>query len=306
MHNWSLEKTRNLVRSLAGIAEYLKTHPDYRDEDDYGRPTREAMLADYLYSALDKATALLASEAEVDWQATDRDLIMTRGEAGCRRVLARYGLNDPWEHHSHTSLIQAPEPLVGSLDELHANWRFDTFDVNHPLHDVVAWQGLAFDAHAQRASLQHALEQAQQFAAQPQGWLLLSGPHSVGKSHLAGAIIQAVIDRGVFPRYLSAPSYAHRYLAADDPLWDTDQALLTHADLVVVDNLHIGYKLAWSAQLETFLRGRHRHQRPTVLVSTRSREDLPLWMVDVVTEVALVPADHDIFSRGTGFNDESR
>jgi hypothetical protein len=36
--DWFLNKTQELIRALAGIAEYHNTLPDYRKEDDHGQP----------------------------------------------------------------------------------------------------------------------------------------------------------------------------------------------------------------------------------------------------------------------------
>ena len=47
-----------------------------------------------------------------------------------------------------------------------------------------------------RATLTNAKQIAENFAANPQGWLILTGPWGCGKTHLAVAIAQENIKRG--------------------------------------------------------------------------------------------------------------
>ena len=54
--DWFLTRTRELIRALAGIAEYCNTIPTYHPEDEHGQPTREAILLDYLDTSVSQAT----------------------------------------------------------------------------------------------------------------------------------------------------------------------------------------------------------------------------------------------------------
>src|SRR5215213_4296949 len=81
---------------------------------------------------------------------------------------------------------------------------------------------------------------------------------------------------GLVPLYLSALTIAYRYRSPNDPEWMADQPRLEAADLLVLDDLFLDERMVWNRYIEQLLRSRHRHARPTILVSTRPREHLPL------------------------------
>ncbi len=64
---------------------------------------------------------------------------------------------------------------------------FDTFKV----------QGRSGLGDQQARSLQFAFQQAQQYARTLSGWLFMMGAYGTGKTHLAAAIANSVMDMGV-------------------------------------------------------------------------------------------------------------
>ena len=73
--------------------------------------------------------------------------------------------------------------------------RFEDFLVNLPGYTP-----------AERDSLSHALDRAQEFADNPAGkWLLLEGTYGSGKTHLAAAIGNARLTHGEFVLFVTTP-----------------------------------------------------------------------------------------------------
>jgi IstB-like ATP binding protein len=290
---WLSDKTQKIIEALADIAAYRNGIPNYREEDENGFPNREDGLSTALHRAVHTATTILAAELDVAWQAIDRDRILRHGQVGYNQLLVRYGLatpqptvasprdNDPYQ----------PKPL-GLLDDVKTTWTFANFDVARPVHGAVTWEERVVDEGRQRELLYRALEETSQYAAQPQGWLLIAGPYGAGKSHLAGAIIRRAVARGLAPLYLSALTIAYRYRSLNDPDWMAEQVRLEAADLLVLDDLFLDERMVWNRYIEQLLRARHRQARPTVLVSTRPREHLPLWLSNAVTEISVITSSY--------------
>ena len=57
---------------------------------------------------------------------------------------------------------------------------------------------------ADEALFRAATETAEQFASEPNDWLVFEGTTGSGKTHLAAAIVNAIIDRGSPAKYVSA------------------------------------------------------------------------------------------------------
>jgi DNA replication protein DnaC len=58
---------------------------------------------------------------------------------------------------------------------------------------------------AQADSLERAFNHAQQFARKLEGWLVLQGPYGCGKTHLAAAVANFVVDVGIPTLFLTVP-----------------------------------------------------------------------------------------------------
>jgi DNA replication protein DnaC len=58
---------------------------------------------------------------------------------------------------------------------------------------------------AQADSLERAFNHAQQFASTLEGWLVLQGPFGCGKTHLAAAVANSVVDIGIPTLFLTVP-----------------------------------------------------------------------------------------------------
>jgi DNA replication protein DnaC len=288
---WLIEKTCTILEALAEIAEYRNRLPNH-GEEPIGQPTREAMLNSALHTAVHTATRVLANKINVEWQTIDRECILHHGETGLQELISRYGIELP--QHRFPPLVDEnsqPESL-SMLNALKATWTFANFDVIRPLRGMVTWEGIVADEDRQRALLVQAFEEALRYAMQPQGWLFISGPIGAGKSHLAGAIIRHALQQGARALYLSALSLSYRYRSPNDPEWIAEQPYLEAIELLVLDDLFLDERLIWNQCIEQLLRSRHVDARPTVLVSTRSREHLPLWLSSTLTEISVITSSY--------------
>ncbi len=58
---------------------------------------------------------------------------------------------------------------------------------------------------AQADSLEQAFNHSQQFASKLNGWLVLQGPYGCGKTHLAAAVANFVVEIGIPTLFLTVP-----------------------------------------------------------------------------------------------------
>jgi hypothetical protein len=289
---WPSQKMQTILDALADIAAYINGLSHYRDVDDDGIPTGEARLAGALHLAVHTATEILAEALEVEWQAIDANCIIRYGQVGLDQLLVRYGLATPKPNLPPRDAERDPPTPLELLDAMRPTWTFEAFDVTRPLQGAVTWDDVIIDEERQRALLAQAFVATYRYAEQPEGWLLIAGPVGAGKSHLAGAIIRHTRAHGIAPLYLSALTITRRYRSPNDPDWPAEQLRLEAVELLVLDDLFLDQGMVWNGKLEQMLRARLRDHRPTVLVSTRSREHLPVWLSNAVAEISMIASSY--------------
>jgi DNA replication protein DnaC len=138
---------------------------------------------------------------------------------------------------------------------------FDRFDLSGP----AAAAGGAYNA-------------ALAFAAEPQGWLVIHGPKGNGKSHLAAAITNYLIDQARTPTlFLTAADLLHGLRAevrgaAPSELLD----IAREAPVLVLDDLGAERWTAWAEeQIYLLLDHRYRLELPTVVLTNEALERFP-------------------------------
>jgi DNA replication protein DnaC len=127
---------------------------------------------------------------------------------------------------------------------------------------------------AQRRAAKTAAEIALRYAEAPDGWLLFEGGYGTGKTHLAAAIANAVIERGAPVLFITAPDLLDHLRGAFGPnsenAYDELFERIRKAPLLVVDDLGAESPTAWAVEkLYQLFNDRHRYRLPTVVTTNR-------------------------------------
>lgn len=127
---------------------------------------------------------------------------------------------------------------------------------------------------AQRRAAKTAAEIALRYAEAPEGWLLFEGGYGTGKTHLAAAIANAVIERGAPVLFITAPDLLDHLRSAFGPssenAYDELFERIRRAPLLVVDDLGAESPTAWAVEkLYQLFNDRHRYRLPTVITTNR-------------------------------------
>lgn len=124
-----------------------------------------------------------------------------------------------------------------------------------------------------------ATEAAKEFASKPSGWLVLEGSTGSGKTHIAAAIVNAIIDRGSPAKYISAldipDMLRNERFEDDDAEIGTFESLLD-APTLVIDDLGAQQATNWvDSKIDQLLTHRFNGRVPTVIVLAKPVSDMP-------------------------------
>ena len=129
--------------------------------------------------------------------------------------------------------------------------------------------GRSSEPEAQRR-YQEATQAATEYAQEPQGWLVLSGPVGAGKTHLAAAIANRCLAHGYPTMYISVPDLLDHLRSAFAPTSDIpyDQLFdqVRNAPVLILDDLGAQATTPWAQEkLYQLINHRFNLQLPTVI-----------------------------------------
>ena len=188
--------------------------------------------------------------------------VLPSGKPDYSRVIPCRCTQEARDKERHTHLLRYSN--LGSLT------RF-TFDNLLP-------QGRSGDPISQEL-FSRAYEAAQAFAREPKGWLILSGPSSSGKTHLAAAIANECIKQGKLALFISTPDLLDRLRSAYSPAsempYDEFFDQVRSAPLLILDDLGAQTATPWAKEkLDQLLNYRFNSELPTVIATIIPVEQL--------------------------------
>lgn len=145
--------------------------------------------------------------------------------------------------------------------------RFDTFHTKgHGSPDV--W-----------VSLTEALTSAKEFAATPAGWLVITGSYGCGKTHLAAAIANHRVERGLPVLFVVVPDlldYLRTTYAPDSPTsFDERFEQVRNVELLVLDDFGTQHTTPWASEkLYQLLNYRYNAKLPTVITTNQTLDEM--------------------------------
>ena len=145
----------------------------------------------------------------------------------------------------------------------------------------------------QRASLRNAVEGVRRFIDEPRGWLFIQGSYGCGKTHLAAAIANACLGRGLPVLFINVPDLLDYLRAAYNPsaeqTYDERFIEVRDAPLLILDDLGTQNATPWAEEkLYQILNARYVAQRPTVITTNLDLEDLDPRLSSRLSDLDLV------------------
>jgi len=133
------------------------------------------------------------------------------------------------------------------------------------------------DTFSEPSSFREAYHAAQRFVTDMQGWLVLCGPSGTGKTHLAAAVGNALVESDQPVRFVSVPDLLDHLRSAFDPAvgaqYDEIFLQAIEAPILILDDLGAQSSTAWADEkLDQILTHRYNRRLPT-LVTTGMRFD---------------------------------
>lgn len=168
------------------------------------------------------------------------------------------------DYRSH--IRNARQELISNLS-LYGEMVFATFDTHTGLK------------REERENLQFALETAQYYAQNPQGWLLFMGTYGCGKTHLAAAIANALQENGVDVMFITTPDLLDYLRVTFSPgsaiTFDQRFQAVRNAPFLVLDDLGTESATPWAKEkLFQIIDHRYVSQLPTVITTSKSMEEI--------------------------------
>jgi DNA replication protein DnaC len=151
---------------------------------------------------------------------------------------------------------------------LHSDQTFKSFDV----------RGRQLGSE-ERENLRRACEIARSYASEPEGWLVLQGDYGCGKTHLAAAIANERVARGMPALFVVVPDLLDHLRATFSPTsnvsLDRRFEEVRNAPLLVLDDLGTQSSTPWAQEkLYQLLNHRYNARLPTVITTNLTLEEI--------------------------------
>ncbi len=130
-----------------------------------------------------------------------------------------------------------------------------------------------------RTYLQAAYTAAATFAAQPEGWLLITGAHGNGKTHLAVAVVNQCIKRGHLSHYAFVPDLLDYLRDTFSPNSSVGYAMLFEqvksVPLLILDDMGAETSTSWAKEkLYQIAVHRHNNRLPTLITTYLTLDEI--------------------------------
>lgn len=126
--------------------------------------------------------------------------------------------------------------------------------------------------------LQFALAQAKNFAAHPFGWLLFTGTFGTGKTHLAAAIANDAVRRGIDLIFQPVPDlldWLRASYGSADESYEERFERIRMVPLLILDDLGTQSATPWASEkLYMILNYRYINRLPTVITTNNSLQEM--------------------------------
>ena len=200
------------------------------------------------------------------------------------------------------SRLMDPE-LVLRVEILATDYRNPADDIGHPelsslnLHARKTFESFSLRRDeaipsTDRATLKDALEAAQAFARDPQGWLVFIGPYGCGKTHLAAAIGNYHAQLGSPPLMVVVPDLLDHLRAAFAPNSSVslDQRFeeIRSARLLILDDLGTQSATPWAREkIYQLFNYRYNAELPTVITTVNAPEEMDPRLQSRLSDIRL-------------------
>jgi DNA replication protein DnaC len=156
---------------------------------------------------------------------------------------------------------------IGNLAAF-AEKSFDNFEIDLSMH-----------TEEERESLALALNAAQRYAQEPDGWLLLEGGYGCGKTHLAAAAGNYRVQQGDAVLFITVPDLLDHLRASYGPsselAYDETFDRVRNAPVLILDDLGVENPSPWAQEkLFQLLNHRYSHHMPTILTTNADIDHL--------------------------------
>jgi len=164
--------------------------------------------------------------------------------------------------------------------------------------------GLTFDTFKSRGhkglgdlqaqSLEWAFNHAKQFAGSMQGWLLMLGPYGCGKTHLAAAIANYVVEMGVPTLFLTVPDLLDMLrfsYDAEDTTFEQRFEEIRNASLLVLDDFGTQNATGWAQEkLFQIVNYRYINKLPMVVTTNLALDEIEARLRSRLADPELITA----------------